>query len=83
MNLRLFSVAVLVSALPFITSAEAPLASFNPGDFVTAESYSQKLGPDGESSFRIKLSKSGKAKLKKYHEQNVVQSDTSNNLSWY
>ncbi|RYZ78078.1 MAG: hypothetical protein EOP04_30340 [Proteobacteria bacterium] len=72
MNLRLFSVAVLVSALPWITSAEIPVTAFNPGDFVASE----KLSSEGDTILDVKLSKSGKAKVKKYSEQTVVAADT-------
>jgi hypothetical protein len=60
MNLRQFSIAVLVSALPIIASAD-PSVSFDRGDFKAAK----KITRDGETVLSVKLSKSGKAKLKK------------------
>ncbi len=61
MNLRLFSVALLVSALPFLAHAEASGLKLNQGDFVSAERVSE----NGETVLSVKLSKSGKAKFKK------------------
>ena len=62
MNIRLFSIALLVSALPLF--AESPAISLNEGDFLSAEQVSH----DGETVVRVKLSKSGKAKFKKLNE---------------
>lgn len=61
MNLRLFSIALLISALPMYAAAETAEVSFDKGDFISAERLSQ----DGETIVRVKLSKSGKAKVKK------------------
>lgn len=61
MNLRLFSIALLVSAFPIFAQAESAGISLNKGDFLSAE----KITNDGESVVSVKLSKSGKAKLKK------------------
>ncbi len=63
MNIRLFSIAVLISALPLLTSADS-LISLNSGDFIAAE----KISKDGEMVVSVKLSKSGKAKFKKLNE---------------
>lgn len=68
MNLRLFSIALLVSALPMVASANAAI-SFNKGDFTAAE----KKSKSGETVVSVKLSKSGKAKMKKLNEYAVNQ----------
>jgi len=65
MNIRLFTLALLTSTLPSLASA----ASFNKGDFIAAE----KLTPHGETVVSLKLSKSGKAKLKKLNAESVGQ----------
>ncbi|CAN5515595.1 hypothetical protein BH10BDE1_BH10BDE1_14000 [soil metagenome] len=67
MNLRLFSIALLISALPLIAQAEAARVTLNHGDFVAAE----KLSHDGETLVSVKLSKSGKAKFKKLNSEAV------------
>ena len=64
MNLRLFSIAILISALPSFASAGL---SLNAGDFRAAE----KISRDGDTVVRVKLSKSGKAKFKKLNRQAV------------
>jgi hypothetical protein len=66
MNLRLFTIALLISALPSISSA-TPAISLDKGDFIAAE----KLSKDGETIVSVTLSKSGKAKFKKLNEQSV------------
>jgi hypothetical protein len=53
--------AVLISAVPYFAQAEESGIKLNKGDFVSAERVSQ----DGETVLSVKLSKSGKAKLKK------------------
>lgn len=68
MNLRLFSIALLISALPTLGTAETAI-TLNKGDFVAAE---KKTGT-GEIVLSLKLSKSGKAKIKKMNEQMVGQ----------
>ena len=68
MNLRLFSIAVLISALPILTSANSAI-SLNKGDFIAAE----RVSKDGETIISVKLSKSGKAKFKKLNENAVNQ----------
>ncbi len=60
MNLRQFSIAFLISALPMAVIAD-PSIALNRGDFIAAETVNR----EGESIVRVKLSKSGKAKLKK------------------
>lgn len=67
MNIRLFSIALLVSALPLITLAEGTEISLNRGDFVAAE----RLLQDGKALIRVELSKSGKAKFKKLNENAI------------
>lgn len=66
MNLRLFSIALLISALPSLSWAD-PAISLNKEDFVAAE----KISRDGEVIVSVKLSKSGKAKFKKLNRQAV------------
>jgi hypothetical protein len=61
MNLRLFSAALLVSALPIFAWAESHGVRLNASDFISAE----KISPSGETEIRVKLSKSGRSKLKK------------------
>jgi hypothetical protein len=60
MNLRHFSIALLISALPAM-GLDGAGVSLNKGDFLAAETVSR----DGETLVRVKLSKSGKAKIKK------------------
>lgn len=60
MNLRLYSIAFLISALPALTTAGADI-SWTKEDFTVRE----RPSPDGETVLKVKLSKSGKAKLKK------------------
>lgn len=66
MNLRQFSIAVLISAVPHLASAD-PAISLNKGDFIAAE----RISHDGETVVSVKLSKSGKAKLKKLSASSV------------
>lgn len=68
MNLRLFSATLLISALPLTASARSAL-ELRPGDFVAAK----KVSKDGEAIVRVKLSKSGKAKIKKLNQSAVGQ----------
>lgn len=63
MNLRLFTVALLISALPSLSSAD-PAISFTKEDFKAAE----RISKNGETIISVKLSKSGKAKIKKFNE---------------
>ncbi|WP_413290531.1 hypothetical protein [Bdellovibrio sp. HCB337] len=64
MNLRQFSMAILISALPLIVDASASTISLNKEDFVAAE----KISRNGETLVSVKLSKSGKAKFKKLNK---------------
>jgi hypothetical protein len=61
MNLRQFSMAILISALPLITAAGAPDVSFTEADFLSAKETVR----NGETLVSVKLSKSGKAKIKR------------------
>ena len=67
MNKRLFSIALLISALPLFALAESAGISLDKGDFISAE----RLVANGESRVSVKLSKSGKAKLKKLNKESV------------
>jgi len=69
MNLRLFSIALLISAHPLMSLASANNIKLNSGDFVSAE----KITPEGETLVSVKLSKSGKAKFKKLNTEAVNQ----------
>ena len=65
MNLRFYSIAILMSAIPHLTLAESRVSSLNKGDFIAAE----RLSPSGDTVLKVKLSKSGKAKLKRLQRQ--------------
>ena len=67
MNLRQFSIALLVSALPVFLSAKAAVISLNHGDFIAAE----RKSPNGDTIIKVKLSKSGKAKFKKLNDNSL------------
>ena len=67
MNLRQFSIALLVSALPVFLSAKAADISLNSGDFIAAE----RKSPAGDTIIKVKLSKSGKAKFKKLNDNSI------------
>lgn len=67
MNIRQFSLAILVSALPVF--AQSTL-SLNSGDFLSAE----KVTKEGETLLKVKLSKSGKAKIRKLNKEYVNRS---------
>ena len=69
MNIRLFSIALLVSALPLLAAAESSGVTFDKGDFISAEPLSR----NGKTLISVKLSKSGKSKLKKLNEHSVGQ----------
>lgn len=68
MNIRQFSMAILISALPNLGLAD-PGLSLNKGDFKAAK----QITKDGESILQVKLSKSGKAKLKKLNKNSINQ----------
>lgn len=72
MNLRLFSMALLVSALPQLALAGHEV-SFNSGDFLAAE----KVSRDGQTVVSVKLSKSGKAKIKKLKPEQKVHTEVA------
>jgi len=63
MNLRLFTIAILISALPIAAHA----LGLNSGDFVAAE----RVNSNGDTVVKVKLSKSGKAKFKKLNQTSV------------
>lgn len=66
MNIRLFTLAILVSALPALSSASQPI-SLRKEDFLAAK----KTTRNGETLISVKLSKSGKAKFKKLNKEAV------------
>ncbi len=66
MNLRLFSIAILISALPSLSSANQRL-TLDKGDFIAAE----RISRNGDTLVSFKLSKSGKAKFKKVSKSSV------------
>lgn len=61
MNKRLFTIALLISTLPIFSQAQSLGVHFNEGDFKVTPSHS----PIDDSDMHLKLSKSGKAKIKK------------------
>jgi hypothetical protein len=66
MNLRMYSIALLISAFPHFALAGSGI-SLTKEDFIAAE----RLTPDGETILRVKLSKSGKAKFKRLNQDSV------------
>lgn len=64
MNIRLFTVALLASSLPLAAQAGTKKLSLDKGDFIS-EDYAME---EGEATVKVKLSKSGKAKLRKLHQ---------------
>ncbi len=68
MNFRLYSIAFLFSVLPIISSATNEL-KFNRGDFVGTE----RKTSDGDTVLKVRLSKSGKAKIKKLNKEEVFK----------
>ncbi|MGZ3693324.1 MAG: hypothetical protein ACXWQO_03910 [Bdellovibrionota bacterium] len=69
MNLRLFTIALLAAAIPLAAAAGAKEISLDKGDFLTAK----RLDKNGEELVSLKLSKSGKAKLRKLSKTAVGQ----------
>lgn len=65
MNLRLLSLLVLASAMPMNVSAGSSRVSLNEGDFLSA----QRSTRHGGAVVKVRLSKSGKAKLRKLRGQ--------------
>jgi len=64
MNLKMYSLALLISAVPHFALA-GPAISLNRGDFIIAE----RVTDFGDTVLKVKLSKSGKAKFKKLNRQ--------------
>lgn len=64
MNLRHYSIALLISALPIFALAQTHGISLGASDFKSAETITK----NGESIVKVRLSKSGKAKFKKLNE---------------
>lgn len=65
MNIRLFKVALLASAIPISVWAGTTKISLNKGDFISTKCVSQK----GDTVLSLRLSKSGKAKVKKLNQK--------------
>lgn len=60
MNLKLFSIALMASAIPLAALAQAGI-QLDESDFLSA----QRIQRNGDTIVNVKLSKSGKAKLRK------------------
>lgn len=71
MNLRHYSIAILISALPAFALAQSHGISLAASDFVAAE----RVAAEGDTIIKVKLSKSGKAKFKKLGE---LKTDSAN-----
>lgn len=69
MNLRLYSIALLISALPNLALAQSVI-QLNKEDFVAAE----RVSKDGQTTLKVKLSKSGRAKFRRLNKSGVGQS---------
>lgn len=69
MNKRLFSIALMVSAIPMIVFADGRTISLNKEDFTAAE----RVSPTGETLVKLKLSKSGKAKINRASKDDDVK----------
>jgi len=67
MNLQIFTFALLVSGLPILAHAGDSTAELNRGDFKSA----RKVDHNGELVVSVKLSKSGKSKIRKLNETAV------------
>ncbi|MEO0337221.1 MAG: hypothetical protein AAF202_12565, partial [Pseudomonadota bacterium] len=70
MNIKQFSVALLISALPLSIQAQNRV-EFERQDFKALE----RLNPEGETVLKVKLSKSGKAKLKKLKQEDIFATE--------
>ena len=70
MNIKQFSLALLASALPLSAIGQSHV-KFSQQDFKAAESVDQ----NGQTVLKVKLSKSGKAKLKKLQKDDVFLTD--------
>ncbi|MGZ3656999.1 MAG: hypothetical protein ACXVB9_08030 [Bdellovibrionota bacterium] len=66
MNLRIFTFALLVSGLPLVAHAGSGVL-LGKGDFKSA----LKIDHNGELLVSVKLSKSGKSKIRKLNETSV------------
>lgn len=66
MNLRLYSIALLISAIPQLAMA-GPDVTLSKEDFLAAE----RVTPEGDTVLKVKLSKSGKAKFNKLNQHSV------------
>lgn len=62
MNKKTFAIALMASALPMLANASS-VSSLNKGDFVSSEK-----NRNGRTVVNLKLSKSGKAKLRRMKE---------------
>jgi len=60
MNKKTFSIALMAYALPLLANA-GPAAALNRGDFISSE----RPGRNGNTVVSVRLSKSGKAKLRR------------------
>ena len=67
MSPKLFSIALLASLLPGAVQAGTQRISLDRGDFLSASRVSRH----GETVLRVKLSKSGKAKLRRLNQEAV------------
>lgn len=68
MNIKQFSLAILISALPLSAIGQTEV-QFQEQDFKAAE----RVSDSGETVLKVKLSKSGKAKLKKLKQGDLLQ----------
>lgn len=66
MNLKMFSIALMASAIPLAALAEAGV-QLDKSDFLSA----QRLKRNGETVVSVKLSKSGKAKLRRLNKTHL------------
>jgi hypothetical protein len=69
MNLRTFTIAMLISAMPVTVLGDGKEISLAKEDFISATQVTQ----DGETIVSAKLSKSGKAKLRKINKLSADQ----------
>jgi hypothetical protein len=70
MNLKQFSIALLISALPLSVMGQARV-QFQHQDFKAAE----RVNEEGQTVLKVKLSKSGKAKLKRLKQNDVMETE--------
>ena len=69
MNLRSFTMAILISALPLSVKAGTRQISLGQGDFVSARTVNRA----GGTLVRAKLSKSGRAKFRRLNQESADQ----------